>query len=114
MPRSSRFALAALALVLFAGCAAPPGHRPAAGIDVRKVVDLSYPFGPDTIYWPTAEPFKLRRVAYGRTPGGYFYAANNISMAEHGGTHMDAPIHFAEGKMHRGRGAAGELHRPLS
>ena len=67
-------------------------------IDPAKVVDLSYAFGPNTIYWPTAEPFKLQRVAYGVTKGGYFYAANNISMAEHGGTHMDAPIHFAEGK----------------
>jgi kynurenine formamidase len=67
-------------------------------IDPSKLIDLSYAFGPSTIYWPTAEPFTLRRVAYGRTDKGYFYAANNISMAEHGGTHMDAPIHFAEGR----------------
>lgn len=72
-------------------------HRTPA-VDPAKIVDLSYAFGPDTIYWPTAEPFRLQRVAYGRTPRGFFYAANNISMAEHGGTHMDAPIHFAEGK----------------
>jgi kynurenine formamidase len=67
-------------------------------IDVNKVVDLSYAFGPDTIYWPTAESFSMQRVAYGPTPGGYWYAANNICLAEHGGTHMDAPIHFAEGQ----------------
>ena len=67
-------------------------------MNADRVIDLSHSFGPDTIYWPTAEPFKLRRVAYGRTPQGYFYAANNISMAEHGGTHVDAPIHFAEGR----------------
>ena len=75
-------------------------RRPArgAGIDPSRLVDLSWSFGPDTIYWPTAEPFKLEQVAHGVAPGGYFYAANNISMAEHGGTHMDAPIHFAEGK----------------
>ncbi|QOV91908.1 cyclase family protein [Humisphaera borealis] len=97
-------------LMVFTGCATggkpgganhgaggDPSPRPVA-IDPAKVIDLSYAFGDQTIYWPTAEPFKLRRVAYGRTPGGYFYAANNISMAEHGGTHMDAPIHFAEGK----------------
>jgi kynurenine formamidase len=71
----------------------------AARIDPAKIVDLSYSFGPETIYWPTAEPFKLRRVAYGRSVGGYWYVANNLSMAEHGGTHMDAPIHFGEGKM---------------
>src|SRR2546427_2642742 len=29
---------------------------------------------------------------------GYYYAANNIAAAEHGGTHLDAPVHFAEGK----------------
>ncbi|QOV89477.1 cyclase family protein [Humisphaera borealis] len=88
------------------GSGGDPSPRPVA-IDPAKVIDLSYAFGDQTIYWPTAEPFKLRRVAYGRTPGGYFYAANNISMAEHGGTHMDAPIHFAEGKR-----TSGEL--PLS
>jgi kynurenine formamidase len=67
-------------------------------IDPDKLIDLSYSYGPDTIYWPTAEPFRLQRVAYGRTPAGYFYFANNISTAEHGGTHMDAPLHFSEGK----------------
>lgn len=69
----------------------------AAQIDESKIIDLTYSFGPDTIYWPTAESFTLTQVAHGQTPGGYFYAANNICMAEHGGTHMDAPIHFAEG-----------------
>ena len=31
------------------------------------------------------------------TPEGYYYAANNFFTAEHGGTHLDAPIHFARG-----------------
>jgi kynurenine formamidase len=84
---------AALAL-LAAGCAAP--RRQALPIDTTKVVDLSYGFGGDTIYWPTAESFRLVPVAHGHTAKGYWYAANNMSMAEHGGTHMDAPIHFAE------------------
>ncbi len=80
--------------LLAAGCAAPLS-RPVP-VDTSKVIDLSYGFGSDTIYWPTAEAFRLEPVAHGRTPQGYWYAANNISMAEHGGTHMDAPIHFAE------------------
>src|SRR5688572_15818390 len=85
----------AIALTLATtGCAS----RSAPQIDHDKIVDLTYSFGPDTIYWPTAQPFKLQRVAYGRTPGGFFYYANNISAAEHGGTHMDAPLHFAEGQ----------------
>jgi kynurenine formamidase len=88
-------ALLMLAL-LVTGCATSPTR--ATALDPAKLVDLSYAFGSDTVYWPTAEPFRLQRVFYGRTAGGYFYAANNISMAEHGGTHMDAPIHFAEGR----------------
>ena len=61
-------------------------------------VDLTYSFSDETIYWPTGEPFTLERVAYGTTEAGYFYAANNFTAAEHGGTHLDAPIHFAEGR----------------
>jgi kynurenine formamidase len=34
----------------------------------------------------------------GMTDKGFFYAAGNYSAAEHGGTHMDSPIHFAEGR----------------
>ena len=48
--------------------------------------------------WPTSNPFRLEKVADGVTPGGWYYAANNVHTAEHGGTHLDAPVHFAEGK----------------
>jgi kynurenine formamidase len=61
------------------------------------LVDLTHPFDDTTIYWPTARPFHLDRVAHGMTPGGWWYAANDFCAAEHGGTHLDAPIHFAEG-----------------
>ena len=61
-------------------------------------IDLSHDFSAETIYWPTARPFSLEVVSAERTPAGYFYAANNFGAAEHGGTHLDAPIHFAEGK----------------
>lgn len=67
-------------------------------LDEDKVLDLTYAFDENTIYWPTAKPFQLEIVAEGKTEAGYWYAANNICLAEHGGTHMDAPIHFAEGK----------------
>jgi kynurenine formamidase len=62
-------------------------------------IDLTHEFSSATIYWPTAEPFKLDSVAGGFTEKGYYYAANNFSAAEHGGTHLDAPIHFAAGRM---------------
>ena len=61
-------------------------------------IDLSHDFSAETIYWPTAKPFELEVVSAQRTPAGYYYAANNFSAAEHGGTHLDAPIHFAEGR----------------
>jgi kynurenine formamidase len=89
--------LVMVAVLLSGGCSPLRARTTAPAIDVRKVVDLSYVFGPDTIYWPTAESFTLTPVAHGRTPQGYWYTANNMCMAEHGGTHMDAPIHFAEG-----------------
>jgi kynurenine formamidase len=61
-------------------------------------IDLSHDFSDETIYWVTAEPFKRTAVAEGKTPGGYYYSAYNFSAAEHGGTHIDAPVHFGEGK----------------
>jgi kynurenine formamidase len=61
-------------------------------------IDLSYPFNEETVYWPTASPFELTVEAAGQTEAGYWYAANSFRAAEHGGTHLDAPIHFAEGK----------------
>lgn len=61
-------------------------------------IDLTHDFGDDTIYWVTAESFKRTTVAEGMTEKGYYYSAYNFSGAEHGGTHIDAPIHFAEGK----------------
>jgi kynurenine formamidase len=62
------------------------------------IVDLTHAFDADTIYWPTAEGFRLEQVAHGVTEKGYFYAANQFCTAEHGGTHFDAPIHFFEGR----------------
>src|SRR5258705_3401328 len=61
-------------------------------------VDLTYPFDSTTIYWPTAQPFHLTVVSARRMPGGWYYAANNFTAAEHGGTHLDAPVHFVEKK----------------
>jgi len=40
--------------------------------------------------------FELKQLAHGPTPGGWFYASNTICTPEHGGTHLDAPIHFSE------------------
>ena len=61
-----------------------------------RLVDLTHPFDAQTIYWPTEDGFKLIPEAGGVTEQGYYYAANRFMCAEHGGTHIDAPRHFAE------------------
>jgi kynurenine formamidase len=61
-------------------------------------VDLSYDFSSDTVYWPTSDPFKKETVSEGFTEKGYYYSAYKFCAAEHGGTHLDAPLHFAEGR----------------
>ncbi len=63
----------------------------------ERLLDMTYPYDGRTIYWPTAEPFRLEKLGWGITPGGWWYASNNYAASEHGGTHADAPIHFAEG-----------------
>lgn len=61
-------------------------------------VDLTHPFSEETVYWPTADGFAKETVFEGKTEGGYYYSAFNYRAAEHGGTHLDAPVHFAEGR----------------
>lgn len=111
--RARRRRLAPWALVLAAatqlacqgGPSGPPtmsadaAAPPTLGFDLAAatVVDLSWPLGHDTLFWPTStETFSLSVVHHGPTDGGYFYAANNFCAPEHGGTHLDAPLHFAE------------------
>ncbi len=69
-------------------------------IDVKeRLVDLTYAFDARTIYWPNAQPFKWEEESWGKSAGGYWYAAARYSASEHGGTHLDSPIHFSEGKL---------------
>jgi kynurenine formamidase len=61
-------------------------------------IDLTYDFSPESIYWSTDDRFRKETVAEGRTPQGYYYSSYRVATPEHGGTHLDSPIHFAEGK----------------
>jgi kynurenine formamidase len=79
-------------LVLALACAAPPPDL-ARG----RLVELTHPFSSETLFWPTEEGFVLEREFKGKTERGYHYEANRFRSAEHGGTHVDAPAHFAEG-----------------
>ena len=63
----------------------------------RTVLDMTYPLDEAAIFWPTAKPFSLTKVFWGVTEGGWWYASNEFSASEHGGTHADAPVHFAAG-----------------
>lgn len=61
-----------------------------------KIIDMTFPFAAESIYWPTDKPFTPTSVFRGITEGGYWYASNQYAASEHGGTHVDAPIHFYE------------------
>jgi kynurenine formamidase len=72
----------------------------AADLDLHayRIVDLTHAFDDQTIYWPTSpSKFELKPLAFGKTAGGYFYSSFTLCTPEHGGTHLDAPLHFAEG-----------------
>jgi kynurenine formamidase len=88
--------------LLDAGCdrATPAAATTASlALEQARVVDLSHPFDEQTLYWPTSpSAFELEQLSHGETEGGYFYAANRFCTPEHGGTHLDAPEHFGEGK----------------
>ena len=83
--------------LLAAGAAACARPQDRPKFPAGALVDLSHDYSDETVFWPTAESFKLEKVADGMTPQGYYYAANNFATSEHGGTHIDAPVHFAKG-----------------
>ena len=61
-------------------------------------IDLTHEFSEEAIYWPTAESFKKETVFEGKTDAGFYYTAYKYSAEEHGGTHIDAPIHFVKNR----------------
>jgi kynurenine formamidase len=75
------------------------GGPPAVDLARVRLVDLSHAFGADTVYWPTSpSAFDLETLHRGPTAAGYFYSAYALCTPEHGGTHLDAPVHFAQGR----------------
>lgn len=71
------------------------GKAQSLGIDPEKIVDLTYDFDGSTVYWPNAKSFDWQKEFWDISPRGYWYAAGHYSASEHGGTHIDAPIHFS-------------------
>lgn len=100
---------AALAAAALAAAVLGIAPRPAAAQtpildpDRFEIVDLTHRYDADTVYWPTSPSrFELEVLSEGTTEAGYYYRANRFCTPEHGGTHLDAPVHFARG----GRDAA--------
>ncbi|MBK9947800.1 MAG: cyclase family protein [Nitrospira sp.] len=92
-----RILVTAVSFMLGAGCAADRQHSGGTW-EQSRIIDLTHSFASDTIVWPTEQDFKLVVQHAEDTAGGYYYASNRMEMPEHGGTHIDAPIHFSKGK----------------
>jgi prolyl oligopeptidase len=79
--------------------ASEAGERPLAErLAEARLVDLTHPLNDQTLVWPTSIPFEFETTFEGHTDDGYFYASRDFAGPEHGGTHLDAPIHFFEGR----------------
>ena len=105
--RKTRFripgvALSTLGLAGVALCVGAFGSTFVAGLASAEldgqIIDLTHSFDSETIFWPTEEGFVLEKGPESVTDQGYYYAAHRFRMAEHGGTHIDAPIHFYENR----------------
>ena len=81
---------------LFALCMLVPVSVFGGDFAEHTIVDLTHSYSGKTLYWPTSpSQFDLDELYYGETDGGWFYSAYLFCTPEHGGTHLDAPIHFA-------------------
>ena len=85
----------AVAVCIFTSCNNNK-HSISEALAKGKWIDLSYEFSSQTLYWPNNPTgFKLDTLSEGTTPGGYYYSSFGFTAPEHGGTHLDAPIHFS-------------------
>ena len=98
--KSNSFFLVLFLLSFFCFFSCKNEQKTSQNIDLSNstIVDLSHAYSQETVYWVTAKEFNLDTVFQGKTDKGFYYSAFNFETAEHGGTHIDAPIHFAEGK----------------
>ena len=100
------------ALVLASSCVSKSGGTdPFAGY---RLVDLSHAFDESTVFWPTGQSFRHKQTAWGRQAAGFWYSAYDFAMSEHTGTHLDAPVHFAESGRTVGSIALDDLVGPLA
>lgn len=94
MKTTSAYILAIL--FLFISCNTNPKATTQKQFPQGQIIDLTHDFSDETIYWVTAKEFVLDTVFNGKTDKDFYYSANDFAAAEHGGTHIDAPIHFSK------------------
>jgi kynurenine formamidase len=82
-------------LFLAAGCCQQ--RDPLSTLKNGTWIDLTWAFDEQSVYWPTNIPFSHDTVFAGINDKGYFYSSFKFNAEEHGGTHFDAPMHFAQG-----------------
>lgn len=94
--------IALFTALIIVGCSATDSDQSTPTLDEilegGEWVDLTHVFSEETLYWPTASNFRKDTVFVGITENGFYYEAFNLFGAEHGGTHLDAPIHFSDGQ----------------
>ena len=96
MPTSTSLLFTLLLSVGLIACS-PSKNNQAIDFNKAKWVDLSHSYDESNLYWPNnVKGFEHTREFKGQTPGNFFYSSSTISTPEHGGTHLDTPIHFAE------------------
>lgn len=80
-----------LPLLMLLSCTTIKGHMS------MRVVDLTHAQSQDTIYWPGNPDYNFTHLFRGPSGKGYWYESNYFGIAEHTGTHLDAPAHLVEG-----------------
>lgn len=89
-----------ISIAFLASCNEKAEEKDSISLEELDWIDLTHSFDSSTLYWPNnPTEFEHANDAYGITDLGYFYSSYSLSTPEHGGTHLDAPIHFSEGKL---------------
>ncbi|KAH6934976.1 hypothetical protein HPB50_002558 [Hyalomma asiaticum] len=94
---ASRLVIMTLLWCSFAACHdTTRGSSGCGGLFVppEKLIDLSHSLNNRTIFWADDAEFRLNITRRGSTPEDW-YQSDVVELATHGGTHLDAPIHFA-------------------
>lgn len=102
-----RFASGVLAsLAGLASCAGMPT------LDEGRIVDLTQPFTERTPTAPGEPPLHYERVAKRRDDGRWL-STGTLHGSVHSGTHLDAPVHYAEGRRSADEVPLAQLVAPI-